>query len=161
MIILGLDPGSRRIGYGLIKREGQRFSYLEAGLLPIASKNDIDALMEVRQEIKKIINSFQPNLCAIEKLYFVRNQTTGIAVGQTRGVLLVSLREENIPIKEFSPNEIKSRIAGYGLADKKAVEKMTALILGKKDLKLIDDAWDALAIALCGGFENNSTLSTP
>jgi len=113
MIILGIDPGSRRIGYGLI-----------------------------------------------EKLYFVKNQTTGIAVGQSRGVILLTLAETNIPLKEFTPNEIKSRVTGYGLSNKKAVEKMVGLILKEKDLHLIDDAWDALAIALSYGLEAGNKLYT-
>lgn len=160
MTILGIDPGSRRIGYGLIEKNGQKFSFLTAGLLEIKRKDDIGALLETKQELQKIIEKFKPDIAGIEKLYFVRNQTTGIAVGQTRGVILMTLAEAKLPIKEFTPNEIKSRITGYGLSNKKAVEKMVGLILQKKELKLIDDAWDALAIALCCGFETKISLST-
>lgn len=160
MIILGIDPGSRRIGYGLIEKTGQKFTFIEAGLLKIKSKDDIGAIQEVRNDLKLILKKYKPDICAIEKLYFVKNQTTGIAVGQTRGVILLTLADAGLSIKEFTPNEIKSRVTGYGLADKKAVEKMVALILQKKDLKLIDDAWDALAIALSCGLETKNQLYT-
>lgn len=153
MIILGIDPGSRRIGYGLIEKNGQKFSLVDAGLLKIKSKNDVGALLETREDLQKIIKKYKPTICAIEKLYFVRNQTTGIAVGQSRGVILLAATEAGIPIEEFTPNEVKSRVTGYGLSDKKAVEKMVRMILQEKNLKLIDDAWDALAIALCSGLQ--------
>ncbi len=153
MIILGIDPGSRRIGYGLIEKTGQKFTFIDAGLLKIKSKDDIGAICEIRDGLKTIIKKFKPDICAIEKLYFVKNQTTGIAVGQARGVILLTLADAGLSIKEFTPNEIKSRVTGYGLADKKSVEKMTGLILQEKSLKLIDDAWDALAIALSYGLE--------
>ncbi len=153
MTILGIDPGSRRIGYGLIKKEKGIFSYLEAGLLKIESKNDTDALAETRTGLLEIIAKFKPDMCGVEKLYFVQNQTTGIAVGQSRGVILLTLTEANIPVKEFTPNEVKSRVTGYGLSDKKAIEKMVSILLRQKELKLIDDAWDALAIALSCGFD--------
>ena len=160
MTILGIDPGSRRIGYGLIEKTGQNFTYIEAGLLSIKSKSDETALQETKESLQTILKAFQPEICAVEKLYFVRNQTTGIAVGQTRGVIMLTLVEAGIPIKEFSPNEIKSKITGHGLSDKKSVEKMVALLLRQKDLRLIDDAWDALAIALSCGFTISSSLST-
>jgi len=160
MIILGIDPGSRRIGYGLIEKTGQKFTFIAAGLLKIKSKDDIGAIREARDDLKIILEKYKPDICAIEKLYFVKNQTTGIAVGQTRGVILLTLADAGLSIKEFTPNEIKSRVTGYGLADKKAVEKMVALILQKKDLKLIDDAWDALAIALSCGLEIKNQLYT-
>ena len=161
MIILGIDPGSRRIGYGLIEKNGQKLTYLEAGLLKITGQNDQSALLETKNELGKLLKKFKPDVCAVEKLYFVRNQTTGIAVGQTRGVILVTLAEYAIPTKEFSPNEIKSRVAGYGLANKKSIAKMVALILQKKELRLIDDAWDALAIGLACSFETRKVLYTP
>jgi crossover junction endodeoxyribonuclease RuvC len=84
----------------------------------------------------------------IEKLYFAKNQKTAIAVAQARGVVLLSVGEHGIPVKEYTPNEVKSGITGYGFSDKKAVLKMVRLILGKHDLKIIDDASDALAIAI-------------
>lgn len=118
--------------------------------MEIASADDIPALQETKKGIDKLIKKYQPDVLAIEKLFFAKNQKTAIAVAQARGVILLSAAECGICVKEYAPNEIKSGIAGYGFADKKAMLKMVRLILGKRDLKVIDDASDALAIAIMG-----------
>ena len=148
MIALGIDPGTRRIGYGIVRKEGNDVSFIAAGLLDIKSADDISALYETKKELDKLIKKYKPVRMGVEKLYFVKNQKTAVAVAQARGVILLSAREHGLPIKEYNPNEIKSGITGYGFADKKAVLKMVQLILGKHDLKVIDDASDALAIAI-------------
>jgi len=148
MIILGIDPGTRRVGYGLVKKTKRGLALIDAGILKIKSKEDFGALVEVKNQTKALIRKFRPRLVAIEKLYFVRNQKTGLGVAQARGVVILSVMEEGIKIKEFGPNEIKAGITGYGLADKKAVAKMVKLILGRPNLKVIDDASDALAAAI-------------
>jgi crossover junction endodeoxyribonuclease RuvC len=89
----------------------------------------------------------------IERLYFATNQKTAIAVAEARGIILLSAAEAGLPIKEYAPNEVKTGVAGYGLADKKAVLKMVKLTLGMQDLKVIDDASDALAIAIMAASE--------
>lgn len=148
MIILGVDPGTRRIGYGLIQKSGSKLSLAGAGLLKIKSCGDFGALKEAKSQIDRLIKKFRPKILAIEKLYFVRNQKTGLQVAQSRGVIILAAIERGLRVEEFGPNEIKSGITGYGLADKKAVLKMVKLTLGEPALNVIDDASDALAVAI-------------
>jgi len=150
MISLGIDPGTRRIGYGIVEKNFADTRFVAAGILRIEGKDDIAALQETKDGIDSLIKKFKPDILAIEKLYFAKNQKTALAVAQARGVILLAAKECGIPIREYAPNEVKSNIAGYGLADKKAILKMVRLILGRRDLKVIDDASDALAIAITG-----------
>ena len=148
MITLGIDPGTRRIGYGVIEGEGNSLVFITAGILTIKSTDDASALHETKTEIGKLIKKYKPAVMGIEKLFFAKNQKTAMAVAQARGVILLAAQEVGLPIKEYSPNEVKLGITGYGFADKKAVLKMVCLILGKQGLKVIDDASDALALAI-------------
>jgi crossover junction endodeoxyribonuclease RuvC len=151
MIALGIDPGTRRIGYGVVENKGNEARFIAAGICTIKSAEDADALVETKREIDALIKKHNPVIVAVEKLYFSKNQKTAIAVAQARGVILLAARENRIPIKEYAPNEVKLGVTGYGSADKKAVLKMVRLILGKKDLDVIDDASDALALAILAG----------
>ena len=125
--------------------------FLEAGILRITEKGRRDALLEARDRFSELIDRFQPAILAIEKLYFVRNQKTGLEVAEARGVILGVAVGKGLEIKEYTPNEIKAGVTGYGFADKRAVAKMVKLILKRPDLNLIDDATDALAVALIAG----------
>ncbi len=151
MTILGIDPGSRRIGYGVVNMDGGSARYVTAGLLRIAATDDIAALGETKREIDRIITEHRPAFMVVEKLFFSKNQKTAMAVAQARGVILLAAKESGLPIREYTPNEVKMGITGYGLADKKSILKMVRLILGEPDLKVIDDASDALALAIFGG----------
>ncbi len=153
MISLGIDPGTRRIGYGIIEKVHADVCFIAAGILEIASSRDTDdiaALQETKRGIDVLIKKYKPDVFAIEKLFFAKNQKTALAVAQARGVILLAAAECGLAVKEFTPNEVKLGISGYGLADKKAMLKMVRLILGQHDLKIIDDASDALAIAIMG-----------
>lgn len=156
MVILGIDPGTRRMGYGAVRISGRRVELLGAGLLAIKSKEDLGALTEAQKELRGIIRRFRPEVLAVEKLFFSKNQKTGIQVAQARGVALACGLEAGLRIVEPTPNQIKSAVAGYGRADKAGVLKMVRLILGRPDLKVVDDASDALAAAICAG--QNSAL---
>ncbi len=154
MIALGIDPGTRRVGYGVVeKRKDNVLRFAAAGILKIRSGEDIAALGETRKCISSVIKKYRPDILGIEELYFAKNRRTAMAVAQARGVLLLSAHEARLPVKEYAPNEIKLGIAGYGLADKKAILKMVRLILNKHDLKVIDDASDALACAIMAANE--------
>jgi crossover junction endodeoxyribonuclease RuvC len=148
MIALGIDPGTRRIGYGVVECNGPTITFVTAGILAITSTDDVPALEETKKGIDALIKKHKPDVVAIEKLFFAKNTRTALAVAQARGVILLATKERGVRIKEYTPNEVKSGVTGYGLADKKAVLKMVRLILGKGDLKLIDDASDALALAI-------------
>ncbi len=151
MIILGIDPGTRRIGYGVIESERGKCKFLNAGILEISSQDDLGALLETKRELKALIKKWRPGVFAIEKLYFAKNQKTALAVAQARGAILLSALEYGLEIRELGPNEVKSGVAGYGHADKKAVLKMVKLILGVPELDIVDDASDALAVAIVAG----------
>ena len=142
-VILGIDPGSKKVGYGLIKKTGGDLKLVDANLL-----NHPKNLLEIKRQISFLIDKFKPQALAIEKLYFSKNQKTAFAVAEARGVIILAALEKNLAIWEFTPNEVKSAITGYGLADKKAVAKMVRLTLNEPDLKVIDDVSDALAIAI-------------
>ena len=129
-------------------RAGAEISMLAAGLLNIKSKEDSAALLEAKREIDKLIKKHKPTIVGIERLYFAKNEKTAIAVAQARGVMLLAAEEAGLPVREYAPNEVKLGVTGYGLADKKAVLKMVRLILGAHDLRVIDDASDALALAI-------------
>jgi crossover junction endodeoxyribonuclease RuvC len=150
MVSLGIDPGTRRIGYGVVSGEGSTIGFIAAGILDIKSPDDPGALVETQREMAAIIVKYKPEIVVIEKVYFAKNQKTAIAVAQARGVILLAAKEHKLLIKECTPNEVKLGVAGYGSADKKAVAKMVRLILGKHDLAVIDDASDALAMAILG-----------
>ena len=150
MTILGIDPGTRRIGYGVVRKQNADIEFVEAGILAIESDEDVSALAETKKGIDALIKKHKPDALAIEKLFFAKNQKTALAVAQARGVILLSACEHGLPVKEYAPNEVKLGIAGYGFADKKAMLKMVKLILGQPGLKIIDDASDALAIAIMG-----------
>jgi crossover junction endodeoxyribonuclease RuvC len=147
MIILGIDPGSRRIGYGVVET-GNPPVVRGVGIFTITKKDNPAALSELRQGLERLIKIHAPTHLAIEKLFFLKNRTTGIAVAEARGVILVAAQEAGLIIHEYSPNEIKLALTGDGGADKKAVSKMVRLLVKLPPEKLVDDATDALGIAL-------------
>ena len=159
MISLGIDPGTRRIGYGIVRTgvsaanmDGSNsVEFVDAGILSIESKDDPSALVETKRGMDALIEKYRPESIAIEKLFFAKNQKTALAVAQARGVILLAAREHGIRIREYAPNEVKLAITGYGFADKKAVLKMVRLTLRRNDIDVIDDASDALALAIIGG----------
>lgn len=155
MIILGIDPGTTRIGFGIISEEsisgeGKKMKLIDYGVIEGKSKEELTKLIsENCKQLDKIIKKYKPDIAGIEKIFFSKNVKTGIAVAQNRGALILELTKNNIKIKEMSPSEIKSLVTGYGMADKKAVSKMASMILGiKEGLKGYDDASDAVAIAI-------------
>jgi len=162
MIILGIDPGTTRIGFGVIseesvKGEGKKFKLIDYGVIEGAPKTELSvSISENSKKLLKIIKKYKPEVAGIEKIFFAKNVKTGIAVAQNRGALILELVNNGIKIKELSPSEIKSLVTGYGLADKKAVAKMAAIILGVKEgLKGHDDASDAVAIAIAASLSKN------
>ena len=150
MIALGIDPGTRRIGYGVILAQKSEAVFIEAGILPVTSTDDVSALYETKKALDKLITKHKPDVLAVEKLFFAKNRTTALAVAQARGVILLAAREHNVLVREYAPNEVKAGVTGYGAADKKAVLKMVRFILKQPGLSVIDDASDALALAIIG-----------
>jgi len=153
MIAIGIDPGTRRVGYGVILQEQSEAIFVEAGIMPIKSTDDVGALYETKKFLDKLIVKHKPDVLAVEKLYFAKNQKTALAVAQARGVILLAAREHGIRIREYAPNEVKLGVTGYGAADKKAVLKMVRIILKQPGMTMIDDASDALALAILAASE--------
>lgn len=151
MIILGIDPGVQRAGYGIIEVARGRLRYVAAGTLRVSSHDHHVALLEIKNEMDALVARFRPDRAAIERLYFAKNQKTAFSVAEARGVILLSLLEHGLPVAEYAPNEIKLQVAGYGFADKKGVEKMVRRTLSVPAGRLVDDAIDALAAALSEG----------
>ena len=144
MIILGIDPGTRRIGYGIVKEEMHALALLAADILKIRSKNDADALVETKAGLDALIRAWRPDALAIEKLFFAKNQKTAMQVAQARGVILLAAREKGLSVYEYAPNEIKLRFTGFGGSDKKAVAKMVRLTFRLPELESIDQDTHAL-----------------
>ncbi len=159
MIILGLDPGSTRVGYGLIKKNGNQFDFVESGLLKIASKDKSQRLLELEKSFEKLLKKYKPNIAAVEKLFFVKNMKTGLEVAQSRGVLTLLIARHKISLLEYTPSEVKMNVTGSGSADKKAVAKMAAKILRIDAINGPDDISDAMAIALTAA--NNYKFQIP
>jgi len=153
MIIMGIDPGSTRIGYGIIKTNGG-LSAIDYGIIEIKRKKPAELILKAAEEISKLVKKYHPDMAGIEKIYFSKNVKTGIEVSQTRGAIILEIARQKIPIKELSPSEIKLAVTGYGLSDKKAVAKMTARFLGLEKIKGFDDASDALATAIAASTRN-------
>lgn len=150
MLILGIDPGLADCGYGLVKTEGNKFVCLDYGSIKTSPQETLGSrLATINTELQKIITKYQPELVAVEELFFCKNLKTAIVVGQARGVIILTCQQQGLPIVEFTPLQVKQAVAAYGGADKKQVQKMVKLLLGLAELPQPDDAADALAIAIC------------
>jgi len=153
MIILGIDPGTTRIGYAVIeKKDSDNLNLLTCGCLESKNKEQKDRLKEISDLILDLILKYRPEVLAIEKLFFTKNAKTALAVAEARGVIINSANSLNI--REFTPLEIKVAITGYGKAEKEQVKKMACRILKLEKMPKIDDTSDALAIALTACYTN-------
>jgi crossover junction endodeoxyribonuclease RuvC len=150
MRILGIDPGTATTGFGILDRQYNRFSVIDFGIIETTPDQDMpQRLQKIHQGISWLIKSYQPDELAVEELFFNRNITTAITVGQARGVVLLAAAENNLPVSEYTPLQVKQAITGYGNASKKQVQYMVTNILGLSAIPKPDDAADALAIAVC------------
>lgn len=148
-IFLGIDPGYAITGYGIIKIQGDKISTLDYGIIQTPAKQEfIQRLEKINTELNKIIKKHKPEVAGCEKLFFAKNTKTAIDVGQARGVILLTIRQNKLQVAEFTPLEIKQCVAGYGQADKKQIQTMVKTLLNLKTIPQPDDAADALAVAL-------------
>jgi crossover junction endodeoxyribonuclease RuvC len=149
MRILGLDPGTASTGYGIIDSVDGRFLLVTYGVIKTpAGDSPSSRLQTIYSELNKLIERYEPDSAGVEELFFGRNITTAISVGQARGVLLLALANANIPIGEYSPPKIKESITGYGKADKAQMQLMVRNLLDLEETPRPDDAADGLAVAL-------------
>lgn len=148
MIVLGIDPGTAALGYGIVERTGSRLREVDHGCLVTSPDLALpERLLAIHSLVDELLGLHQPHLLGIERLFFSRNVQTAFAVGQARGVVLLAAAQHGVPVREATPNEVKSAITGYGAADKDQVQRMVQLVLGMSELPRPDDAADALAIA--------------
>lgn len=150
MLVLGIDPGTAIVGYGLVKEHKDgTLQAIEYGVIRTPAKTPMpDRLNTIYDTLSDIVTEFKPDRAAVEELFFGRNVTTGISVAQARGVILLALRRAGLPINEYKPNFIKQAISGYGGADKKQMQEMVRILLNLEKIPRPDDAADALAISI-------------
>ena len=150
-VVLGIDPGTAITGYGVVGRTADDvFVLLACGVIRTEPETPMHLrLLELHQDLRAIISEFTPDVVAVEKLFFGRNVTTAISVGQARGVIILAAALEGRDIAEYTPAEIKQAITGYGNADKQQIQQMVQHLLELPEIPRPDDAADGVAIALC------------
>ena len=160
MIILGIDPGYAIVGFGLLSSQGSKTTLLRCGAINTPAGLDMPArLLQIAEDLEALIRQFNPDVMAIEELFFNNNITTGIGVAQARGVILMTAAKLGVPIAEYNPSQVKQSVVGYGKAEKRQVMDMTKRLLGLSAVPKPDDAADAVAIALCHARSCTSLLN--
>ncbi|MBO8172600.1 MAG: crossover junction endodeoxyribonuclease RuvC [Bacillaceae bacterium] len=149
MKIIGIDPGIAIVGFGIIVQRGSRLVPEQYGSIQTrAGLETATRLKQVYDATVELLHKYQPDVMAIEKLYFNRNVTTAFTVGQARGVMMLAAEQQGIPIYEYTPLQVKQATVGYGKAEKKQVQEMVRMLLSLKDIPRPDDVADALGVAI-------------
>lgn len=160
MVILGIDPGIATVGFGVINADGAQVLPVRYGVISTpAGMRLAQRLSLIYNDMCMLIDTFKPDVIAIEELFFNTNLKTGISVAHGRGVVLLAGEEKGIPMYEYTPLQVKQAITGYGRADKKQMMAMVTRLLDLKSVPKPDDAADALAIALCHSRFANSLIN--
>ena len=159
MRILGIDPGYAIVGYGIVDYAKNRFATVGYGAVTTKAKTPFETrLADIYNDILSIIDKYNPDELAIEKLYFNTNTTTAIDVAQARGVIVLGAHQKGLKISEYTPLQVKQAVTGYGRAEKHQVMEMIKSILSLKSVPKPDDTADALALAICHGHYSDSVL---
>lgn len=158
-LILGIDPGSRKTGFGLVRQVGTRFEYLSSGVIRLHKEPDLPARLNlIFDSVSELIQQFQPDCFAIEQVFIGRGPDSALKLGQARGSAIVAATQAQLPVFEYAARKVKQSVAGHGNADKDQIGYMV-----KKLLKLPgvpqEDAADALAIALCHAYNHSGLLN--
>ena len=149
MVILGIDPGLARLGYGVIEVEGDKRRVIQYGMLTTPAGVPMPKrLQQLWRGMNQLMDLYKPDEVAFEELFFSKNITTGMSVSMARGVALVAVAERTENLYEYTPMQIKQAVTGYGGADKHQVQMMVKMLLNMKEIAKPDDAADALAVAL-------------
>lgn len=151
MRVLGIDPGTATTGYGLVSRDDRdEISLVSYGVLRTAPPAGMATrLAHLHRQLEALLLELQPDAVAVEELFFSRNVSTAMAVGQARGVVLLAAAQAGRPVFEYKPNEVKLALTGYGRADKRQVQDMLRIVLALPAPPRPDDAADAVAVAVC------------
>jgi crossover junction endodeoxyribonuclease RuvC len=162
MIILGIDPGTAMLGYGVIERTGPRLRAVDYGVIRTAATLSLPERLEaIYLALTDLIELHAPAMVGVERLFFTKNVQTAFAVGQARGVILLAAAMHDLEIREATPNEVKVATAGHGAASKEQVQRMVQAVLGLPEIPEPDDAADALAIAICVANRERSVSRIP
>ncbi|MDT8387696.1 MAG: crossover junction endodeoxyribonuclease RuvC [Thiogranum sp.] len=153
--ILGIDPGSRLLGFGLIDSDGRRATYVASGCLKVTGENLPDKLGLIFRELSELIQTYRPAHLAIENVFMNRNADSALKLGQARGAAICAAVTQQLGVSEYAPREIKLAVVGKGGADKQQVQHMVRVLLSLSDTPQADAA-DALAIALCHSYQQNA-----
>lgn len=149
MRVLGIDPGTGIVGFGVVDIDGSKKVMVDAGVIRTpAHQPNYERLATIYAELKEIIELNKPQVMVVEKLFFARNVTTAMSVSEARGVIMLLGEQQNLRIQEYTPLQIKQSITGYGKADKKQVQEMVRIQLNLTEVPKPDDCADALAAAL-------------
>jgi len=150
MIVLGIDPGTVAMGYGIIDSSDGNVTLIECGALTVSSRSPIgERLSYLYKELYEIIGSARPDVIAIEQPFVSRNVRTAFAIGRAQAVAILASANRGIPSFEYTPAQVKQRVASYGASSKEQVQEMVRLQLGLAEVPQPNDAADALAVALC------------
>jgi crossover junction endodeoxyribonuclease RuvC len=162
MIILGIDPGTAMLGYGVVERTGPRLRAIDYGVISTSSRLTLPERLEaIYLALTDLIELHAPVIMGVERLFFTKNVQTAFAVGQARGVILLTAAQRGLEVREATPNEVKVATAGHGGAAKEQVQRMVQAVLGMAELPEPDDAADALAIAICVANRERSVSRIP
>jgi crossover junction endodeoxyribonuclease RuvC len=149
MRIIGIDPGTGILGFGVIEINGSKMKLIDAGVIATPAHTPLDERLEdIFDSLTEIIADSKPDSMSIEKLFFAQNVTTAMSVSHARGVAMLAGRKGGLPVAEYTPLQIKQTVTGYGKADKKQVQEMVRLQLGLAEVPQPDDCADALAAAI-------------
>ena len=160
MRILGIDPGYGITGFGVIEANRGASRLLSCGAITTPAGMDFSARLEIiYEDMRKLLAQAKPDAVAIEELFFGQNVTTGIGVAQSRGVILLAIRQAGLQVYSYKPMQVKQAVVGYGNATKHQVQDMTKRLLGLSQMPKPDDAADAIAIALCHARSSTSLLA--
>jgi crossover junction endodeoxyribonuclease RuvC len=161
VIILGIDPGTAALGYGIVESARGRVREVDHGCLETSPDVSLPVrLLAIHALVDELLEVHHPDVMAVERLFFSRNVQTAFGVGQARGVVLLAAAQHGVPVREATPNEVKSAIAGYGAADKEQVQRMVQMVLGMAERPRPDDAADALAIAVWAANTQGSVVAS-
>ena len=147
-IILGIDPGSRVTGFGLVQTDGKAPTYIASGCIRVKQRETADRLLEIAEGIAEVIERYQPTESAIERIFMFYSADSALKLGQARGVAMVALAQQELTVAEYTAKQVKQAVVGYGGADKTQVQHMVKQLLSLSAVPQADAA-DALAIALC------------
>lgn len=160
MRVLGIDPGVALTGYGIVDSEnGSEFKVIDYGRIETSSNlKKSMRFLQLYTELCSIISLYQPDVVAIEELFFNKNSKTAITIGEARGVIILTCIQNNLSIYEHTPLQVKQSITGYGRADKTQIQRMVKTLLGLPEIPKPDDVADALAVAVCHVLSSSSML---